>query len=76
MDTVFEISLRGIKTSVQIIRSGGQVLYLVHLKEQSPIIVSRAKELKGKYFWTSIPEGRQELAQEIGKLIDEYLKSN
>ena len=41
-----------------------------------PLIITVAHDSKDKKFWTSIPEGRQELAEEVGKLIASYLRSN
>ena len=41
--------------------------------KRQPIIVARAKFVNSNIRWTSIPEGRQQEAEGIGKLIDEYL---
>ncbi len=34
-----------------------------------------ATNANNEKFWTSIPEGRQELAQQVGPLIENYYRS-
>jgi hypothetical protein len=41
-----------------------------------PLIITVAHDADDKKFWTSIPEGRQALAEEVGKLVASYLRSN
>ncbi|WPU99197.1 hypothetical protein SNE26_24600 [Mucilaginibacter sp. cycad4] len=41
-----------------------------------PLIITVAHDEDDKKFWTSIPEGRQALAEEVGKLVASYLRSN
>jgi hypothetical protein len=38
------------------------------------LIVTKAAGTEIGKFWTSIPEGRQEEADEVGELITEYLR--
>jgi hypothetical protein len=40
------------------------------------LIITVAHDANEKKFWTSIPEGRQALAEEVGKLVASYLRSN
>jgi hypothetical protein len=37
--------------------------------------ITVGKGLANEKFWTSIPEGRQEEAEEVGKLIAAYIRS-
>jgi hypothetical protein len=41
-----------------------------------PLIVTVAHDSNDKKFWTSMPEGRQELAEEIGRLIADYIRNH
>jgi hypothetical protein len=41
-----------------------------------PLIITIAHDSKDKKFWTSMPEGRQELAEEIGRLIAGYIRNH
>jgi hypothetical protein len=43
--------------------------------EKKPLIITVAFDRKDRKFWTSIPEGRQQEAEEIGKLIATYIRS-
>ena len=40
-----------------------------------PLVVTVAHDSEDKKFWTSIPEGRQELAAEVGRLIATYIRN-
>ena len=55
---------------------GAQVIFRVTFSnKKSPLVVTRAIHSNAYKFWTSIPEGRQKEAEEIGALIAEYFKS-
>lgn len=43
--------------------------------KRDSIVIAQAKSPDNSKFWTSIPEGRQNEAEGVGKLIDEYLKN-
>lgn len=61
---------------MQLVRTGKQVLYRVlSADQQLAFFLTRAQDAEGSFFWTSIPEGRQQLAEEIGVLIEAYLLS-
>ena len=40
-----------------------------------PLIITVAYDSDDKKFWTSVPEGRQELAEEIGRLVAGYIRN-
>ena len=40
-----------------------------------PLVVTVAHDSEDKKFWTSLPEGRQELAEETGRLIAIYIRN-
>jgi hypothetical protein len=70
-----EIDYKGESIKVQIIDVVGQRIYKVNFPAAAPIFLTRAKNAEEKYFWTSVPEGKQKLAEEIGALIEPYLKA-
>ena len=41
---------------------------------RKPLVITMAKKESGRDFWTSIPEGRQREAEEIGDLITNHFK--
>lgn len=47
-----------------------RTLYRV-LLPNDPIIITKAEKENGKPFWTSVPQGRQKLAEQLGKIIDQ-----
>ena len=54
----------------------GQVIYRVlYLDNRPPLVLTRALHANAHFFWTSIPEGRQAEAEEVGTLIAEHIKS-
>jgi hypothetical protein len=55
---------------------GAQVIFRVTFSnKRTPLVVTRALHSNAYRFWTSIPEGRQQEAEEVGALISEYFKS-
>ena len=52
-----------------------QVFRAAFAASRPPLILLRAKGMDIGAFWTSIPEGRQEEAELIGELIEEYIKN-
>ncbi len=72
----FELDFKGgkIKVSRHSIRS--QVIFkIVFSDNRRPLVATRALHADAYKFWTSIPEGRQREAEEVGPLIVEYFKS-
>ena len=60
---------------VQVLDIGTQRIYRINFPSAPALILTRAKNADGVYFWTSIPEGKQKMAEEIGLLIEPLLKS-
>lgn len=73
---VFDLEF-GIETiRVEEIRIPGQTFFKVDFSNQIPTLtLLRATNIRDEKFWTSIPEGRQKLAEEIGPLIENYYRS-
>jgi hypothetical protein len=54
---------------------GGDWVYLVRFPDRTPILMlTHATKEKGGHFWTSVPEGRQGEAEQIGPMITAYYK--
>jgi ribosomal protein L18 len=74
-DAPFEIVYEKQTLKVEIIRSGKSVVYkITNDKKPGVFFVTRAMDAEKKFFWTSLPEGRQEHAARIGLLIEEKIK--
>jgi hypothetical protein len=71
----FEISYREEKIKVQRHSLGSQTIFRIIFANNSPLVITRATHENAYRFWTSIPEGRQREAEEIGKLIEEFYKT-
>ena len=71
----FDINYKGQTINVQVVDINGQRIYRIQLPSSAPMLLTRAKNADGVYFWTSVPEGKQKLAVELGSLIEPLLKS-
>ena len=70
-----QIEYRGIKVSVTKHRLTSTEIFRVAFDDnRQPLIISIARKESGRNFWTSIPEGRQKEAEEIGNLITNHFK--
>lgn len=67
----FEIEHKGEKVNVREFRLAKQQVFRVELK--FPLAITKALGQQGSTFWTSIPEGRQVEAEEIGLIIENYV---
>lgn len=72
----FELDLKDAKIKVQEHKIAGQTVFRIAFFDRTPaLVITRAQHFEAHDFWTSIPEGRQQEAEQIGALISEYLKS-
>ena len=70
----FEISYQKINLTVAPIYIEKQLLYRIQFPDKTPtLVICIATNFDNEKFWTSVPEGRQELAEATGLLIDHYL---
>ncbi|GAB3910543.1 MULTISPECIES: hypothetical protein [Mucilaginibacter] len=53
---------------------GTDVYYVSSSPDKKPLVLTRALKSGGKEFWTSIPQGMQREAEEIGAIIDKLEK--
>ena len=71
----FILELNGVTMNVAELSIPGWVAFRVQFSSaRKPIVIARALNANAERFWTSIPEGRQQEAEAIGKLIEEHLK--
>jgi len=55
---------------------GGQAFFRISSPgKEPPLTILRAVNFNGAKFWTSLPEGRQKLAEEIGILIEQFYRA-
>lgn len=72
----FELEFGGGKIRVQQHSVANQVVYrIVFSNGRPPLVLTRAAGSNIGMHWTSIPEGRFNEAQQVGPVIEEYLKS-
>ena len=63
----FALLYHGAPADVEVYSISGQSVYRVIFGNKTdPLVLHRATQFNASRFWTSIPEGRQELAEEIG----------
>lgn len=72
----FEVIYKEKVVKIEAVSIGGQSLYKVLFSDRPAMFVTRAKDFNTSKFWTSVPEGRQELAEQIGELITKHYKLN
>jgi hypothetical protein len=71
----FEITYKNKKVKVEQRSLGADKLFIIMFTDRKPLAITPAHNNNSARFWTSIPEGRQKEAEEIGPLIEEYIKS-
>ena len=52
-----------------------QVLFRITFSNGKGLFVTKASNFTGEKFWTSVPEGNPELAEQIGGLIEDHYKA-
>lgn len=78
MDTsaaIFEIIFNDTTVPVRELSiSGNRPMFMVPMQDGKPLVITTATSATGEVFWTSVPEGKQALAQSIGKLIEDHFR--
>lgn len=72
----FELEVKGqvLKVSEQEL-TGKRVFHVSYGQGAKPLVITVAVAPGGKKFRTSVPQGRQQEATEIGKLIAEHIRA-
>jgi len=72
----FTIDFRGSILRVSEHQVGkNQVFRILFPDQRKPLVINLAKGYEGDKFWTSIPEGRQQEAEDIGAIVEQHLKT-
>lgn len=70
--TDWQAVYRGHKITIAKRRVGNmEVYYVSSSPDKKPLVITRAEGRGGKAFWTSVPQGMQREAEEIGAIIEE-----
>ena len=76
LEPPFEIEYKGEVTNVTEAEiKSRRIFYIQFPGNRKTLTITVGKGLGDEKFWTSIPEGRQEEAEEVGKLIASYIRS-
>jgi hypothetical protein len=70
----FEVAFNGNPVKIETVYAGMDTMYIARLKDQPALILTRAADANNARFWTSVPEGRQKLAEAIGELIADHIR--
>lgn len=70
MDSTFSIEQGSQSLHIRPRKVGGAMVFVVHFSDHRlPLAITKASGGNRPVFWTSIPEGRQKEAEQIGPLI-------
>jgi len=73
---IFDLEYENSPAKVERIQIPGQTFFRVNFSNGTPpLTLLRATDANQSKFWTSIPEGRQQLAERIGLLIEHRYRS-
>ncbi|MFB9843980.1 hypothetical protein [Mucilaginibacter ginsenosidivorans] len=73
IDTGLPLVYKGVKIIVRKHIIGMTEVYrAIFADNRPPLLITTAKNDKGRVFWTSVPEGRLEEANDIAMLVDEH----
>jgi hypothetical protein len=73
----FDTDFKDLKIRVEQHQVANQVIYRVHFSDKrTPLVLTRASNDNAARFWTSVPEGRQREAEEVGPVIADYIKTH
>jgi len=73
----FELDFMGGRIKVQRRLVANQTVYIVAFSDKrNHLVLTRATADNANYFWTSVPEGRQREAEQVGPVIAEHIRNN
>ena len=76
LEPPFELELEGQQITVAEHEIGSNRVFHVDFKGwKKPLVIAIGIGLRDQKFWTSIPQGRQTEAEQIGKLIAEHIRA-
>jgi hypothetical protein len=72
----FDLEWEGSSIKVSEHELAGKRIFHVHfINGNKPLVITVGLGLRDQKFWTSIPQGRQSEAEQIGKLIAAYIRA-
>ncbi|MCQ6957059.1 hypothetical protein [Mucilaginibacter aquariorum] len=71
----FEIEYHGTTKVTEAEIKSRRVFYVQFTDGRRALTMTIGEDRQEKKFWTSIPEGRQQEAEEVGKLIADYIRA-
>lgn len=72
-DLALPLVYNGIAIQVKKYKINSTDIYrVIFADRRPPLIMTIAEKKSGKKYWTSIPEGRQEEAEDIARLVGEH----
>jgi hypothetical protein len=73
---MFELDYNGNRLSIQEHTVAKRSVFRISFSDtRAPLVITQATNFEGLPFWTSVPEGRQKEAEQIGTLILEHLNT-
>jgi len=73
----FELDFMSGRIKVQRRLVANQTVYIVVFSDnRKHLVLTRATSHNANYFWTSVPEGRQREAEQVGPVIAEHIRNN
>jgi hypothetical protein len=71
----FMVAYNNLPVKVESYKQGSQLVFRVVFTDGTqPLFITKTSN-REQTFWTSVPEGRQKLAEAIGQLIETYFLS-
>lgn len=72
----FQVEMDGDLVKISEHELAGKRVFHVHFNDsRKPLVITVGLGVRDQKFWTSIPQGRQAEAEQIGKLIAEYIRA-
>ena len=72
----FQLNFKDDQLNVERFNMGGYAFFRISFHDKEPpFSILPAVNFSGEKFWTSMPEGQQKLAEEIGILIEQYYRA-
>lgn len=76
MEIPFDIEYKGLTAKVkQIGYDENRIFNVTFSDKRKPLIITVSVKRDGTKWWTSVPQGRQIEAEEVGKLIAIYIRA-
>lgn len=76
LEPPFDLELDGGSVKVSEHELSGKRVFHVHFNDsRKPLVITVGFGLRDQKFWTSIPQGRQAEAEQIGKLIAGHIRA-